>query len=178
MAILRLASATERVANAFDALMVSSGPDIRSRSRELVQDIVNFLDAAEGDLDLEGELLDDASEELENDDPAEDDGTAEPSLGSLERHPTLHMNGRDNVGDQTQWAVGNRDDREDEHDGAEPDVDDEPSLGWTEACELGEANDKEAGDDYDGRVIYLDKRRASSPIHKRPGFWRGPHDAA
>jgi len=31
------------------------------------------------------------------------------------------------------WAEGNRQDLEDEHDGGEPDVDDEPSLGWTDA---------------------------------------------
>jgi hypothetical protein len=41
----------------------------------------------------------------------------EPSLGSLE------------CVDQTRWASGRNDEREEEHNGCEPDVDDEPSLG-------------------------------------------------
>ena len=43
----------------------------------------------------------------------------EPSLGST---GSLH---------QGQWSDGGTDDTEDGHDGREPDVDDEPELGWT-----------------------------------------------
>jgi len=50
-----------------------------------------------------------------------DAGEAEPSLGSV----NAAFEGRS----QETWAVGNTDDREDEHDGAEPDTDEEPSLG-------------------------------------------------
>ncbi|WP_457492184.1 hypothetical protein [Tardiphaga sp. P5_C7] len=63
-----------------------------------------------------------------------DDADDEPSLGSIENHP----NGYQDSGitrSQEHWAGGNTDEREDvcedegaEHDGREPDVDDEPSL--------------------------------------------------
>jgi hypothetical protein len=45
------------------------------------------------------------------------DPDAEPSLGSPEQV------------NQESWSFGNRQDLEGEHDGAEPNVDDEPSLG-------------------------------------------------
>ena len=44
----------------------------------------------------------------------------EPSLGST---GSMH---------QGQWSDGGTDDTEDEHDGREPDVEDEPELGWTD----------------------------------------------
>jgi len=57
-------------------------------------------------IDCEPEDEGDGDCELEDDDPAEDDGTAEPSLGSL-----------DNNSDQALWAKGTR--RDLEVDGAE-----------------------------------------------------------
>jgi hypothetical protein len=44
----------------------------------------------------------------------------EPSLGST---GSIH---------QGQWCEGGADDTEDEHDGRQPDVEDEPELGWTD----------------------------------------------
>ena len=117
----------------------------------MAKELIDFLDLIGGDPDFKNELLDDDSEELEDADPAE------PSLAALERHPSYYIPGRDRVGDRTDWAAGNRDDREDEHDGAEPDEDDEPSLGWTDhetifgnyAGTFGVDNEV---DDYEGRV--------------------------
>lgn len=57
----------------------------------------------------------------------------EPSLGSIEKHPSApgFVPGvwRDGHGEQTNWSAGTNDDREDDHDGCEPDEDLEPSLG-------------------------------------------------
>ena len=78
-----------------------------------------------------------------------DESDREPSLGAAENHVMGSPPGiwaidgqyRSPSGNQTDWAQGNRDECEgDEHDGREPDVedegaptgDDEPSLGWTE----------------------------------------------
>ncbi|QOG20484.1 hypothetical protein [Bradyrhizobium sp. SEMIA] len=77
-----------------------------------IERLISFVDELDGDADLEesGDL--------------EEAGDAEPWLGAA------------NEGAQVCWARGPRDDREDEHDGCEPDVDDElsgdedePSLG-------------------------------------------------
>jgi hypothetical protein len=54
--------------------------------------------------------------EMEDDDPAEDDGLREPSLGSVGEH---HH-------DQRQWAAGGRADRE--LDGAESGIADQDGL--------------------------------------------------
>lgn len=71
----------------------------------------------------------------------EDQSDREPSLGSVEDHPNGYCDGSDvhRYGrTQERWAGGNRDDREGcEHDGSEPDVEDEPSLGWTIDGEVG-----------------------------------------
>jgi hypothetical protein len=58
----------------------------------------------------------------------------EPSLGSSETHPSpsYFVTTNDRSAHQLDWSSGSRDDREEEHDGAEPDVHDEPSLGWTD----------------------------------------------
>lgn len=52
------------------------------------------------------------------------DPDLEPSLAGL------NLTGQ--YGDQRHYARGAPDEREDEHDGREPDVDDEHSLGWAE----------------------------------------------
>lgn len=85
----------------------------------------------------------------------------EPSLGAIEEHPAAHFgegyNGRwrDGDCDQRAWASRDTDDLEDEHDGSEPNVDDEdgrddePDLGWPERMAqgpgtIGETSDREA----------------------------------
>lgn len=87
-------------------------------------------------------------EDLELDDSDdEDNGDGEPSLGSIERHPSCYgADGRSWTGDQAAWADGGTKDLEDEHDGAEPPEDDEPSLGWTTSGVLGDLNDREQDD--------------------------------
>lgn len=84
-------------------------------------------------------------DDLELDDADdEDNGDGEPSLGSIERHPSCYgVHGRNSSGDQTAWTDGDTRDLEDEHDGAEPGEDDEPSLGWTTSGVLGGLNDRE-----------------------------------
>ncbi|MEY9157345.1 hypothetical protein [Bradyrhizobium japonicum] len=63
----------------------------------------------------------------------EDGGDHEPSLGSIERHPSCYgADGRNWSGDQIGWAYGGTKDLEDEHEGAEPGEDEEPSLGALE----------------------------------------------
>ncbi len=68
----------------------------------------------------------------EDDDAGEANGDDEPSLGSLEDHPNGYYDGSDHTGrSQERWAHGNpcgSDCEGDEHDGWEPDVDNEPSL--------------------------------------------------
>jgi hypothetical protein len=59
----------------------------------------------------------------------------EPSLGSIERPCSNYGAGNDRTGDQSLWADGPREDLEEEHDGAEPDEDGEPSLGAFEGHE-------------------------------------------
>jgi hypothetical protein len=91
-AVPKLAGATERVASRLEfwrAADATSGSLVRA-ARDLATELIDFLDLIGGDPDLQNELLDDDSEELEIDDPAEDDGTAEsdedgePSLGWTE----------------------------------------------------------------------------------------------
>lgn len=53
------------------------------------------------------------------------------------------VDGRNSSGDQTFWASSGAHDLEDEHDGAEPGEDDEPSLGWTTSGVLGSVSDYE-----------------------------------
>ncbi|GAA0004399.1 hypothetical protein BDS110ZK4_24190 [Bradyrhizobium diazoefficiens] len=103
-AIIRLANASERVAFRLEAFMgtpIDGG--MARHARELVRDLIDFLDQLEADPDLEPTAGGSCDDECE---PPED---PEPSLGSLDR--TL---------DQVHWAMGSCDDTEDEHDGREP----------------------------------------------------------
>jgi hypothetical protein len=102
------------------------------------------------------------------DDCEEEACLTEPTLGSIEDHPSIFDSarlGKVAAHSQENWASGNGDDREgdpccddregdeeehggDEHDGAEPDEDGEPSLGWTEAMaqgrgRMGDSSDRE-----------------------------------
>jgi hypothetical protein len=112
----------------------------RKDREALIELLIESLDAETGDPDLE------------------DDGDGEPSLAACENHPDYYARGS-----QLHWTQGNSDeregddgadDREDvcedegaEHDGCEPDVDGEPSLGWTFDGALGNGDgfDREAG---------------------------------
>lgn len=104
---------------------------LRRRAMDAVDHLIALLDALDAETedrepDVDGGEADDA--DAEEDDPGEDDGTAEPSLGALERHPSTpsfshHFRSED--GRQLAWAAGSTFDAEEEHDGREPDVDDE-----------------------------------------------------
>lgn len=99
----------------------------------------------------------------------EDDGTAEPWLGSPEVYITAGygVNGReyrDHQGNQVLWARGGTSDREEEnehggdildvpHDDSPP-SDGEPSLGFTEAL------DQSPGNGFWGEVTYTDLEAA------------------
>lgn len=112
---------------------------LRRQAAADIERLIAFLDETEGDTDFES-----AGDENE------------PSLGAPERSsaPNGYYHGRKGQqlrtadGSQGGWAAGNDDGREgdagcddregdeqghggDEHDGREPDVCDEPSLGWT-----------------------------------------------
>ena len=103
-AIIRLANASERVAFRLEAFMgapINGG--MARHARELIKDLIDFLDQLEADHDLEPTAGGSC------DDECEPSGDAEPSLGSLDR-----------ALDQVRWAIGACDDLEDEHDGREP----------------------------------------------------------
>jgi hypothetical protein len=152
-------------------------PHKRSAAAQAIDDLIAFLDETDGDADLEedGDERDSSwpeshvlrhavagaqSEDDEDDDPGEDDGTAEPSLGSLggSSYPWAEPLGwwrvkpywltdeefaaRDTpfitpmrgAGGQVDWARGAGSDLEDEHDGAEPDQED--GAAWSEGGSL------------------------------------------
>lgn len=148
-AILRLAKATERVAVKLDELPADKA-DIQyiPKARELAKSLIDFLDGPE-DTDQDTACDDQACDDNELDGPEneedEESDPPEPSLGSIERHPSIYGNpdGYSPTGDQTEWASGGRADMEDEHDGAEPSEDAEPSLGWTTSGVLGGLTDCE-----------------------------------
>jgi hypothetical protein len=80
-------------------------PWARKEIEDAIERLLALLDQADGDPDLE------------------------PSLGSP--NPRYLYEGGP-ITSQERWAEGSRNDIEDEHDGAEPPEDDEPTLGWTE----------------------------------------------
>jgi len=75
---------------------------LRREARDEIDRLIGFLDASDIYVmnELEPEDEDDDSE-LEEDDPAEDDGSSEPALGSLDCHHS-----------QERWAAGGRRDLE------------------------------------------------------------------
>jgi hypothetical protein len=74
---------------------------LRKEARDEIDRLIRFLDETENHMEREPEDEDDDSE-LEEDDPGEDDGLKEPSLGSVTPAST----------DQTRWASGGRCDLE------------------------------------------------------------------
>ncbi|MET0407232.1 MAG: hypothetical protein ABW006_02560 [Hyphomicrobium sp.] len=71
--IVRLARTTQEASDKMDLLLEANGQDLRMRSRELVESLVNFLDIVDGNPDIE---------ECDDDGEGED---AEPSFGSFDR---------------------------------------------------------------------------------------------
>jgi hypothetical protein len=94
---------------------------LRKEARDEIYRPIQFLDKTDDYVSRELEdTIDDNPHDEETDDNGEDSedaDPAEPSLGSL------------GLTDQDDWAMGDRRDLEDEHDGAEPPEDDEPALG-------------------------------------------------
>lgn len=137
-AIIRLASATERVASRIECWMATPGGDARfiRASRDLAEVLIDFLDQHDGDADLEPSL----GSGMNGDDREQEDEHDEPSLGwtdreamrgqygygwrsdlELDRSDEEPSLGAANRFDQTDWDDGQRIDLEDEHDGAEVD---------------------------------------------------------
>lgn len=90
---------------------------LRKEASAEIDRLLQFLDASDEYVQTECELEDEGDElERYEGDEADDEGDncdLEPSLGAPERHPSEFMpNGRNATGDQSQWAAGRRDDRE------------------------------------------------------------------
>ncbi|SHN66551.1 hypothetical protein [Bradyrhizobium erythrophlei] len=130
-AVLRLAKATERVAAKLDELP-STTADVQyiPKARELAKSLIDFLDGLE-DTDQDTACDDAACDDDELDGPEngedEESEPDEPSLGSL---TSSEWSNQETWGTQPlEMRTVARVDLEDEHDGAEPDEDGEPSLG-------------------------------------------------
>jgi hypothetical protein len=114
---------------------------LRAKAADEIDRLLDFLDASDIDPDLEPTLgfMNGPPEMDECETPVDD----EPSLGFLESHPTNWNDGRDRSGNQDRICAGLGGDLEDEHDGAEPDVDGEPSIGYdAEPAEQDTGNDE------------------------------------
>lgn len=84
------------------------------------------------------------------------DPDAEPSLGFTESHYNPDQ-------DRSDYSANTNagDDREDEHDGAEPSEDGEPSLGWTD-------NENQASPHFHGNGFYgTDAEDGVGPVRKK-----------
>jgi len=115
--ILRLTQATDRLSNQFEQFVgAKTKADTVTACRELAQELINFLDEL-GDTDQDSAVDDEACCDNELDDNGED---YEPSLGSHETPSGA-----------TSYFMpvsrdGSHDCEGDEHDGREPQEDDEP----------------------------------------------------
>lgn len=89
---------------------------LRKEARDEIDRLIRFLDETENHMEREPEDEDDDAE-LEDGDPAEDDGVSEPSLGSVAVN--AHC-------DQQRWAAGGR--RDLELDGSESGIGDHDGL--------------------------------------------------
>ncbi len=156
------------------------GPGFKTKIERAVDALLDILEGMDADPDLEetgdDELTGDeepslgathapdqnrawsAAQCIEIDAEFDGDTTAEcdrePSLGSVERHPNGYATLNDAWSTQENWASGTADDREDEHDGAEPDMDGEPSL----AAQEWMTTQNVTARDPDGRAIAFEKR--------------------
>ena len=101
----------ERCAREFT--MVESST-FRDRLEHTIEALIALLDALDGDADLEptfGDIPASGFDEGEEDDAEEDDGTSEPSLGSVELYPSLAPC-YGGLWDQRRWGHSSRSDRE------------------------------------------------------------------
>jgi hypothetical protein len=102
---------------------------IRRAAADEIERLITLLDRIEPDPDLEPDH--------DADDPAEDDGTAEPSLGAIERHANAYGSDRNTSGSQVAWGASDRSDCEEDpgedgiadQDGLAEQMNGEPSLG-------------------------------------------------
>jgi hypothetical protein len=114
---------------------------LRKDAAAEIDRLIGFLDASDSyvQTELEEECEDEGAA---CEDEGAGDGDEEPSLGFLEWHPTPtgYVAGvlTDHHGNQEHITAGLGDNLEDEHDGCEPNhdeeedrADDEPLLGWT-----------------------------------------------
>lgn len=104
---------------------------LRQQAADSIEFLIAFLDATDGDADLEATA--DAEPSLAAPEALEPlFGYQWPAVGGIERKQHRRM--RFQVYDQSQWGRGSNDDREDEHDGreegydAEQDINDQPQL--------------------------------------------------
>lgn len=101
----------------------------------------------------------------------------EPSLGSIEVHPYGYTTQGETRGltNQENWAAGNRNDAEgDEHDGSEPDVDDEPCLGSYDRL----ANQAHAWKQIGQRLVFDGEQAAEIPtaeLDSRRAAYKAKH---
>jgi hypothetical protein len=109
---------------------------LRKEARDEINRLIGFLDKTDDYVsrELEDAVDDNPCDDNELDGPenGEDELSEpdEPSLGSIEKSCSLYgPDGHNPTGDQTRWGDSGTKDLEDEHDGAEPPDDAEPSLG-------------------------------------------------
>ncbi len=101
----------ERCARKFEMVETCA---LRDRLEDTIEALIALLDAIDGDADLEptfGDIPASGFDEGEEDDAEEDDGTREPSLGSVELYPSLAPCYRP-LWDQRRWGHSSRSDRE------------------------------------------------------------------
>ncbi|WP_028136325.1 hypothetical protein [Bradyrhizobium japonicum] len=131
---------------------------LRKEATTEISRLIAFLDASdpyvmserEEECEDEGAQCEGGGGEEGCEDEGGDRSDYEPSLGSIERHPSVYgPDGRNWTGDQIAWAASGTKDLEDEHDGAEPGEDDEPWLGWTTSGVIGTCLTDREKDDCD-----------------------------
>jgi hypothetical protein len=152
--ITRLNENLTNLNDALRAFMAVPADDLRPALERLVDDLITALDAVSGDPDLEPETdeatlgaleghvshggawqltVSDVVDDQDLDDSDLEPGAdREPSLGACEYHPGSGWYISPTVtsdGTQQAWASSASDDREDEHDGTEPEECFEPWLG-------------------------------------------------
>jgi hypothetical protein len=159
------------------SLMKATGDDVRPAAEKLVEELIGFLDANDPDPDFEDDTLDNSDDaEREEDDPGEDNGDREPSLGSLMCSPGytamigdvieyrkdaalgyVFGEKRSSLGSQENWAGGGFDDREDDA-GDNPEEDPaEAGLGDADAMMIVE-NEPYLHGDFNGSGYEVGRR--------------------
>lgn len=134
---------SERESHVREFEMVETGA-LRARLEGAIEALISLLDQLDDDPDREpsfGNVWDSSLDELEEDDPPEDGGDAEPWLGSRELYPSLAPCYREGW-DQRRWGHGKRSDcemdagDEPEYDEADWGIADRDALQLVEAAGL------------------------------------------